>query len=406
MQAAFDRLKADVATCSVLEKLSQPRSSKPRRVQARKLRDVLGQALEACVAERKQAKEVATKEDSSDAALSQLAMFTDSLALAPYEKFIHYVPRLVNVVTVRRARSGDSRREQPLRTDPTRRSLVRSWPKRCRFQELAASCRSTCPPSPRAAAARSTRRTALPQFSSHSPTPGRGCWSSVRRSPDPPARAPGANRASSARADTGRLVGTGTNSNTAARMAIMLAQRQLAREAGVCLLVRNFQTINTVGAASMAATFNCDGFASAHSSTSHYDRVSAGASLPDPWIAAHELFACVFAQSSFVGLAWRPPAEHICCGKRNNPACAVQRSPATLRCVHRDLLNRQVCGRAPLCGPLFAAPLCGPSLRPLHEPASAQGKPPGVDRRARSPALVQPDDARRVLRCKQAFGRV
>ena len=54
----------------------------------------------------------------------------------------------------------------------------------------------------------------------------------------------------------------------------MLAQRQLAREAGVYLLVRNFQTINTVGAASMAATFNCDGFASAHSSTSHYDRSS------------------------------------------------------------------------------------------------------------------------------------
>ena len=45
-----------------------------------------------------------------------------------------------------------------------------------------------------------------------------------------------------------------------------------------------------VGAVSLKATLNCDGFASAHSSTSHFDR------------------------SSFVGLAWRPPNEEICCG--------------------------------------------------------------------------------------------
>ena len=59
-----------------------------------------------------------------------------------------------------------------------------------------------------------------------------------------------------------------------ARMAILLARRQLAEEADVHLLVQNFQVINQVGAVSMEATFNCEAFASAHLSTSHYDRSS------------------------------------------------------------------------------------------------------------------------------------
>jgi len=76
----------------------------------------------------------------------------------------------------------------------------------------------------------------------------------------------------------------------AARLSIMRAARQLAVEAGVHLHVRNFQVINEVGAASIDARLDCDAFASTHSSTSHYDR------------------------ASFVGLAWRPPKESICCG--------------------------------------------------------------------------------------------
>lgn len=50
------------------------------------------------------------------------------------------------------------------------------------------------------------------------------------------------------------------------------------------------QIINQVGAVSIDAKLDCDAFASTHSATSHYDR------------------------ASFVGLAWRPGGEKICCG--------------------------------------------------------------------------------------------
>ena len=92
----------------------------------------------------------------------------------------------------------------------------------------------------------------------------------------------------------------------AARLAIAKAQRQLAVEAQVYLHVRNFEVINTVGAVALKATLNCDGFATEHSSDSHFDR------------------------SSFVGLAWRPPGESICCeiystGRANLPGSKAER---------------------------------------------------------------------------------
>ena len=64
--------------------------------------------------------------------------------------------------------------------------------------------------------------------------------------------------------------------------------------------------INQVGAVSINAKLNCDAFASTHSATSHYDR------------------------ASFVGLAWRPGGESICCeiystGKANLPGSTRQR---------------------------------------------------------------------------------
>lgn len=76
----------------------------------------------------------------------------------------------------------------------------------------------------------------------------------------------------------------------AARLAIARAQRQLSMEAGVHLQTRNFAVINQVGACSLSATLECDQFANAHPHDSHYD------------------------QQSFVGLAWRPANESICCG--------------------------------------------------------------------------------------------
>ena len=76
----------------------------------------------------------------------------------------------------------------------------------------------------------------------------------------------------------------------AARLAIARAQRQLSDEAGVHLHIREFAVINTVGAVSLRATLNCEAFADAHRSESHFDR------------------------SSFVGLAWRPAGEACCVG--------------------------------------------------------------------------------------------
>ena len=85
------------------------------------------------------------------------------------------------------------------------------------------------------------------------------------------------------------MIHSGTSGPDAARLAIARAQMQMAQEANVLLHVRNFATINSVGAVSLRATLNCDAFALAHSSESHFDR------------------------SSFVGLAWRPPRSSICC---------------------------------------------------------------------------------------------
>jgi len=105
---------------------------------------------------------------------------------------------------------------------------------------------------------------------------------------------------------TGRLVGTGCAGPMQARLAILKAARQLAAEANVLLHIRKFNVINQVGAVSIDAKLDCDAFASTHSATSHYDR------------------------ASFVGLAWRPGGESICCeiystGKANLPGSTRQR---------------------------------------------------------------------------------
>ena len=70
------------------------------------------------------------------------------------------------------------------------------------------------------------------------------------------------------------LIHSGTSGPDAARLAIARAQMQMAQEANVHLHVRNFATINSVGAVSLRATLNCDAFALAHSSESHFDRSS------------------------------------------------------------------------------------------------------------------------------------
>ena len=99
---------------------------------------------------------------------------------------------------------------------------------------------------------------------------------------------------------TGRMVGTGCSGMMSARVALLRAQRQLHEDAGVYVTIRNFKVINQVGASALDATLQCEAFAQAHSSTAHYDA------------------------RSFVGLAWRPVDESICCeiystGRANLP---------------------------------------------------------------------------------------
>tara|TARA_B110000211_G_scaffold163949_1_gene185100 strand:- start:189 stop:1181 length:993 start_codon:yes stop_codon:yes gene_type:complete len=124
---------------------------------------------------------------------------------------------------------------------------------------------------------------------------------------------------------TGRLVGTGCSGPMAARMAIMKAARQLAVEANVHVHVRKFSVINQVGAVGIDAKLDCDAFASTHSATSHYDR------------------------ASFVGLAWRPGGEHICCGALHtiqsnlNNGPSPKRRTATLRVPVALLAIHLVC---------------------------------------------------------------
>lgn len=159
----------------------------------------------------------------------------------------------------------------------------------------------------------------------------------------------------------------------AARLAIACAQRQLAVEAGVHLHVRNFQVINTastalepllgphfpcniaytdaygtqVGAASLRATFNCEAFAEAHRSESHFDRESfvglavnfkatldsfKNRSYPPLLFQLNGMFVCVCAQ-------WRPPGESNCVGAlAHRSRSHVQLLTTLVLCVHRNLL--------------------------------------------------------------------
>lgn len=196
--------------------------------------------------------------DSSDAELSKLARFTDCMGLKPFQAFLQYVPRLVNVVTLAEAipvpGSGV--------TLPLDLALIAS---RCSGAYFA------------------PKRFSAVQLAYTNP------------------------RARVLIFHTGRLVGTGTNGPMAARLAISRAQHQLSTEAGVRLHTKNFAIINQVGACSLNATLECDQFANAHPHDAHFD------------------------QQSFVGLAWRPARECICCevystGRANLPGSTRERN--------------------------------------------------------------------------------
>ncbi len=99
---------------------------------------------------------------------------------------------------------------------------------------------------------------------------------------------------------TGRIVGTGTRGFVAARLALAVAVKELATRAGVHLQLHGLKVINTVMAADLDTTLNCEQFASAHPDVVHFDR------------------------RSFVGLSWRPvdssvSIEAYSTGKLNIP---------------------------------------------------------------------------------------
>lgn len=113
MPEALAELVRDAAACVTLESLAcgkgMPKAA-PRRARRRAtatratkpppfdMHERVHQVVQACRAERKRSLAATPEEDLSDARLSKLARFTDALALAPYTPFLHFVPRLVNIV--------------------------------------------------------------------------------------------------------------------------------------------------------------------------------------------------------------------------------------------------------------------------------------------------------------------
>ena len=151
---AYSALVKDVATYISMENALSGRSESKRPKGGNKrnrdpdlerpLRcgDVANRVLKACREARARKLAATSPDDISDAALSRAARFTDKFALKSYEPFLHYVPRLVNVVTVcsprplprgrahpapRAARRGHPRlrlgRHPPPRPPPHRRAL-------------------------------------------------------------------------------------------------------------------------------------------------------------------------------------------------------------------------------------------------------------------------------------------
>lgn len=264
MELALQALRADVDHTIGLDlqlrgKLPKSKTKTFQRQPVTKLAEPvkrrLSQTLQSLKDERKRAR--CTEDLHSNVALSQFTRFTNEIALKPYTAYLHYLPRLVNVVALAEA--------LPVPGSGVTLPL--------NLSRVAALC---------VGAFYAPRRFAAVQLAFSAPR----CRVLVFH--------------------TGRLVGTGTSGAASARLAILRAQRQLAEEAGIHLYIRNFSVINQVGAVSLRASLNCDAFAASHSGSSHFDR------------------------ASFVGLAWRPVGEAICCevystGRANLPGSIVER---------------------------------------------------------------------------------
>lgn len=114
----LDELVRDVSACTTLESLAcgrgMPKTPKPRvrrrgataathsasfsKLPVFDVGERIADVVRVCRAERKRRREGDVDERVDDATLSSLTRFTDGMALAPYAPFLHFVPRLVNIV--------------------------------------------------------------------------------------------------------------------------------------------------------------------------------------------------------------------------------------------------------------------------------------------------------------------
>lgn len=119
LDEALAELVRDATACATLESLAcgkgmpkaaqrRPRRRAPVVARASKAppfdpHERVQEVVQACREERKRRLAIDPLEDVSDARVSKLARFTDGAALAPYAPFLHFVPRLVNIVTLAEA---------------------------------------------------------------------------------------------------------------------------------------------------------------------------------------------------------------------------------------------------------------------------------------------------------------
>lgn len=114
----YDELVADVAACATFESLmcgkGVPKPTKqraslrfgasmrpPAKVAPFNAYERVADVVKACREERKRAVPGPNDDDIDDTELCKMARFTDGLSLQDYAPFLHYVPRLVNIVRSR-----------------------------------------------------------------------------------------------------------------------------------------------------------------------------------------------------------------------------------------------------------------------------------------------------------------
>ena len=98
----FDNLIKDIELCDTLESLlcdKQVSDSETKMIQVDSCILNMKERLKYYSTSRKK-RQLEENTDVSDMFLSKHARFMDFMALKPFESFLEYVPRLVNVVTV------------------------------------------------------------------------------------------------------------------------------------------------------------------------------------------------------------------------------------------------------------------------------------------------------------------